>query len=89
MRPLLLLLTALAGSEGGDAEVVAYLGDPQIGFSGNETEDTIRFGMVADAVRLAKAVVGGDAAPELHVPPAARLSTPQGAGTRARGTATS
>ena len=23
-------------------EVIAYLGDPQIGFSGNETEDTIR-----------------------------------------------
>ena len=38
-------------------EVIAYLGDPQIGFSGNETEDTIRFGMAADATSAAKAVV--------------------------------
>ena len=55
MRFHLLLLTALAGSVG--AEVIAYLGDPQIGFSGNETEDTIRFGMAADATSAAKAVV--------------------------------
>ena len=34
-----------------------YLGDPQIGFSGNETEDAIRFGLVAAAARGADAVI--------------------------------
>ena len=58
LRFHLLLLAALAGSEGAEmAEVIAYLGDPQIGFSGNETEDTLRFGMAADAAKAAKAVV--------------------------------
>ena len=57
LRFHLLLLAALAGSEGAEmAEVIAYLGDPQIG-SGNETEDTLRFGMAADAAKAAKAVV--------------------------------
>ena len=52
MHGFALLLLHIAAVE---AEVVAYLGDPQIGFSGNETEDTIRFGMAADAVKAAKA----------------------------------
>ena len=34
-----------------------YLGDPQIGFSGNETEDAIRFGLIAAAARGADAVI--------------------------------
>lgn len=40
-------------------ETVLHLGDPQLGFSGNATEDEIRFGLAADAAvrRNASAVV--------------------------------
>jgi 3',5'-cyclic AMP phosphodiesterase CpdA len=45
-------------------EVVYYLGDPQIGFSGNATLDTLRFGMAAAAARAdpnrVATVVAGD-----------------------------
>jgi hypothetical protein len=45
-------------------EVVYYLGDPQIGFSGNVTLDTIRFGLAAAAARAdaltTATVVAGD-----------------------------
>ena len=43
--------------DGNGTELVMYLGDPQIGFSGNATEDTARFGLAADAAKGATAVV--------------------------------
>ena len=38
-------------------ETVAYLGDPQIGFSGDAIKDAERFGLAADASAGAAAVV--------------------------------
>ena len=52
-----------AGGCTGDCETVAYLGDPQIGMSGNVTEDSRRFGLAADASVKASAtavVIAGD-----------------------------
>ena len=58
-RPLRAALAdrPLPAAAAGRAETVLYLGDPQIGFSGNETEDAIRFGLVAAAARGADAVI--------------------------------
>jgi dihydrodipicolinate synthase/N-acetylneuraminate lyase len=57
------MLATLGVAPEAAAETVLYLGDPQIGFSGNATEDAIRFGLGADAAKAAGAtavVVAGD-----------------------------
>jgi hypothetical protein len=50
------------GAGAAAAETVLYLGDPQIGFSGNETEDATRFGLVAASTTSSAAavIIAGD-----------------------------
>ena len=61
---LVLASTVPSSSLVTDAEVVFYLGDPQIGFSGNASLDTLRFSIAAQAAaahpQTAATVVAGD-----------------------------
>ena len=60
-RKSYLLYASTAAAESEPFETVAYLADPQIGFSGNATADTLRFRMAAHSVAsAASAVIAGD-----------------------------